>query len=202
MICHSLHRSATNVREFRYIMSATSSTCFLWMEQMPERRDCCSENTNYLTCMQFFVGSFPATACDVTIWSVWMATPALSLRKGMLFPDQTQWIPDPCVFLCVCEAFDSPVTLEQTKACFHSLVCGRVRMHVYAFHGRCITIASFICQIETNYEIQWSEHFRIESDVVCFDSVDELDDFWSPCESSWMYMFVQKCLAQKILEYR
>lgn len=56
-------------------------------------------------------------------------------------------------------------------------------MHVYAFHGRCITIASFICQIETNYEIQRSEHFRIESDV-CFDSVDELDDFWSPCESS------------------
>lgn len=135
--------------------------------------------------------------------SEWMpSTPALSLRKGMLFPDQTQWIPDPCVFVCVCEAFDSPVTLEQTKACFHSLVSGRVRMHVYAFHGRCITIASFICQIETNYEIQWSEHFRIESDVVCFDSVDEPDDFWSPCESSWMYMFVQKCLAQKILEYR
>ncbi len=75
-------------------------------------------------------------------------------------------------------------------------------MHVYALHGRCITIASFICQIETNYEIQWSEHFRIESNVVCFDSVDELGDFWSPCESGWMYMFVQKCLAQKILEDR
>lgn len=70
----------------------------------------------------------------------------------MPFPDQTQRIPDP--FVCVCEAFQSPVTLEQTNACFHSLVCGRVRMHVYALHGRCITIASFICQIETNYEIQ------------------------------------------------
>lgn len=70
----------------------------------------------------------------------------------MPFPDQTQRIPDP--FVCVCEAFQSPVTLEQTNACFHSLVCGRVRMHVYALHDRCITIASFICQIETNYEIQ------------------------------------------------
>lgn len=35
--------------------------------------------------------------------SEWMpSTPALSLRKGMLYPDQTQWIPDPCVRARVC----------------------------------------------------------------------------------------------------
>lgn len=184
-------------------MSATSSTCFLWMKQMPERRDCCSENTNYLTCMQFFVVSFPATACDVTIWSVWMDAvhPSTESQEGDAFSWSDTMNPwSVCVCVRVWGIWFSHHT--RTKACFHSLVCGRVRMHVYAFHGRCITIASFICQIETNYEIQWSEHFWIESNVVCFDSVDELDDFWSPCESGWMYMFVQKCLAQKILEYR
>lgn len=50
-------------------------------------------------------------------------------------------------------------------------------------------------------EIQWSEHFVIESNVV-FNSVAELYELQSPCESGWMYMFVQNCLAARVIEYR
>lgn len=57
-----------------------------------------------LVCNFFLWVVFPPQ--PVMWWSgvsEWMpSTPALSLRKGMLYLDQTQWIPDPCACLCAC----------------------------------------------------------------------------------------------------